>query len=59
MQSPEHHLWPWRFIVAIAPERRCSGYAIDNLTPRKCLGYQTPLEAFLGTAINLGVALEM
>jgi IS30 family transposase len=30
-----------------------------NLTPRKCLGYQTPLEAFLGKAINLGVALEM
>ena len=30
-----------------------------NLTPRKCLGYRTPLEAFLGKAINLGVALEM
>ena len=27
-----------------------------NATPRKCLGYQTPIEAF---AANLGVALEM
>jgi IS30 family transposase len=27
-----------------------------NTTPRKCLGYRTPLEAF---ATNLGVALEM
>ena len=27
-----------------------------NSTPRKCLGYRTPIEAF---AINLGVALEM
>jgi IS30 family transposase len=27
-----------------------------NSTPRKCLGYQTPIEAF---AANLGVALEM
>lgn len=27
-----------------------------NATPRKCLGYRTPIEAF---AINLGVALEM
>ena len=27
-----------------------------NSTPRKCLGYKTPLEAF---ALNLGVALEM
>jgi IS30 family transposase len=26
-----------------------------NATPRKCLGYRTPLEAF---AANLGVALE-
>ncbi len=27
-----------------------------NSTPRKCLGYRTPIEAF---AVNLGVALEM
>ena len=27
-----------------------------NTTPRKCLGYRTPVEAF---AANLGVALEM
>ena len=27
-----------------------------NTTPRKCLGYKTPLEAF---ALNLGVALEL
>ncbi len=27
-----------------------------NSTPRKCLGFQTPIEAF---AANLGVALEM
>ncbi len=27
-----------------------------NATPRKCLGYRTPIEAF---AANLGVALEM
>ena len=27
-----------------------------NSTPRKCLGYRTPIEAF---AANLGVALEM
>ncbi len=27
-----------------------------NATPRKCLGYRTPIEAF---AVNLGVALEM
>jgi len=27
-----------------------------NSTPRKCLGYKTPIEAF---AVNLGVALEM
>ena len=27
-----------------------------NTTPRKCLRYQTPIEAF---AANLGVALEM
>ncbi len=27
-----------------------------NSTPRKCLGYKTPIEAF---AANLGVALEM
>jgi hypothetical protein len=27
-----------------------------NSTPRKCLAYKTPIEAF---AINLGVALEM
>ena len=27
-----------------------------NSTPRKCLGYHTPIEAF---AANLGVALEM
>ena len=27
-----------------------------NSTPRKCLGYQTPIEAF---AANLGVALEL
>ena len=27
-----------------------------NTTPRKCLGYRTPIEAF---AANLGVALEM
>ena len=26
-----------------------------NSTPRKCLGYRTPIEAF---AVNLGVALE-
>ena len=26
-----------------------------NATPRKCLGYRTPIEAF---AANLGVALE-
>jgi IS30 family transposase len=26
-----------------------------NSTPRKCLGYKTPIEAF---AANLGVALE-
>ncbi|MCZ6859397.1 MAG: hypothetical protein O7I42_03805 [Alphaproteobacteria bacterium] len=27
-----------------------------NSTPRKCLRYRTPIEAF---ALNLGVALEM
>jgi transposase, IS30 family len=27
-----------------------------NATPRKCLGYRTPIEAF---AANLGVALEV
>jgi IS30 family transposase len=27
-----------------------------NSTPRKCLGYRTPIKAF---AVNLGVALEM
>ena len=27
-----------------------------NSTPRKCLGYRTPIEAF---AVNLGGALEM
>ena len=27
-----------------------------NSTPRKCLGYRTPIETF---AVNLGVALEM
>ena len=27
-----------------------------NSTPRKCLGYRTPIEAF---AANLGVALEL
>jgi transposase, IS30 family len=26
-----------------------------NVTPRKCLGYRTPVEAF---AANLGVALD-
>jgi len=30
--------------------------ALYNDTPRKCLGYRTPLEAF---ALNSGVALEM
>ncbi len=42
-----------------------SGYTDDdiddviwnlNSTPRKCLGYRTPIEAF---AVNFGVALEM
>ena len=42
-----------------------SGYTDDdidsidwnlNSTPRKCLGFRTPIEAF---ASNLGVALEM
>jgi IS30 family transposase len=30
-----------------------------NLTPRKCLGYRTPLEAFLQQPLDLGVALEV
>jgi transposase, IS30 family len=41
-------------------QRDLDDIAMDqNLTPRKCLGFRTPLEAFLGKPFNIGVALEM
>jgi IS30 family transposase len=49
----------------LTPATRLDGYTEDdiddivwnlNSTPRKLLGYKTPIEAF---AANLGVALEM
>ena len=41
-------------------QRDLDDIAMDqNLTPRKCLGFRTPLEAFLGKPLNIGVALEM
>ena len=51
---------PRKTDLAAVSQADLDDLAMDyNLTPRKCLGYRTPIEAFLGKAINLGVALEM
>jgi len=46
-------------LATIDPTRLDTLVLDYNLTPRRCLGFLTPIKVFLGQEVSLGVALEM